>query len=90
MLAEDKAIFHEAEIARGMNSAGDVFAIIESAIRAARGEALEAHATRIAELWAGFNAVARGNPNAWIRRPWSAQEIGRASPDNPMISGSSG
>jgi acetyl-CoA C-acetyltransferase len=86
MLAEDKAIFHEAELARGMNSASDIFAIIESAIRFARGETLEAHAARVAELWAGFNAIARGNPNAWIRRPSSAQEIGRASPDNPMIS----
>jgi acetyl-CoA C-acetyltransferase len=85
-LAEDKAIFHEAELARGMNSASDIFAIIESAIRFARGDSLEAHAARVAELWAGFNAVARGNPNAWIRRPYSAQEIGLASPDNPMIS----
>lgn len=85
-LAQDKPIFHEAELARGMNSASDVFAIIESAIRFARGETLAAHAARLAELWAGFSAVASGNPQAWIRRRHSAQEIGRASPDNPMIS----
>jgi acetyl-CoA C-acetyltransferase len=85
-LAEDKAIFHDAELARGMNSASDVFAIIESAIRFARKETLEAHAARVAALWAGFNAVARDNPHAWIRTPFTAQEIGRASPDNPMIS----
>ncbi len=85
-LAEDKAIFHDAELARGMNSAGDVFAIIDSAIRFVKGESLEAHARRIAELWAGFNAVARGNPHAWIRKPYSAEQIGTASPDNPMIS----
>jgi acetyl-CoA C-acetyltransferase len=85
-VAADKPIFHEAELARGMNSASDVFAVIESAIRFARGEALEAHAARIAGLWAGFSAVACGNPNAWIRKPHSAQEIGRASADNPMIS----
>jgi acetyl-CoA C-acetyltransferase len=85
-IAEDKAIFHEAELARGMNSASDIFAIIESAIRFARRETLEAHAQRVAELWAGFNAVACGNPNAWIRQPYSAQQIGQASPDNPMIS----
>ena len=86
MIAEDKPIFHPAELARGMNSASDIYAIIESAIRAARGEALDAHVERISELWAGFSAVACGNPNAWIRKPWSAQRIGRASPDNPMIS----
>ncbi len=86
MLAEGKPIFHEAELARGMNSASDIYAVIESAIRHARGESPKAHAERIAELWAGFNAVACGNPNAWIRKPYSASEIGRASPDNPMIS----
>jgi acetyl-CoA C-acetyltransferase len=30
--------------------------------------------------------VARDNPNAWIQKPYTAQEIGHASPDNPMIS----
>jgi acetyl-CoA C-acetyltransferase len=85
-VAPDKPIFHDAELARGMNSASDVFAVVESAIRYARGETLEGHAARIAALWAGFNAVACGNPHAWIRRPLSAQEIGRPSPDNPMIS----
>jgi acetyl-CoA C-acetyltransferase len=86
MLAVDKPIFHPAELARGMNSASDVFAIIESAIRHERREGLEAHAARIAELWAGFSAVACGNPNAWIRKPFSAKEIGCPGPDNPMIS----
>jgi acetyl-CoA C-acetyltransferase len=86
MVAEDKPIFHPAELARGMNSASDVFAVMESAIRFARGETLDAHAARVAELWAGFNAVACGNPHAWIRKPYTAQEIGRAGPDNPMIS----
>jgi len=85
-VAEDKAIFHDAELARGMNSASDVFAVVESAIRFARGESLEVHAARIAELWAGFSAVACGNPNAWIHKRYRAEEIGRASPDNPMIS----
>jgi acetyl-CoA C-acetyltransferase len=85
-VAPDRPIFHEAELARGMNSASDVFAVIESAIRHAHGEGLDAHAERIAELWAGFSDVACGNPNAWIRRGHSAREIGRASPQNPMIS----
>ena len=82
----DKAIFHPAEIARGMNSAGDVFAVIESAIRHARGESLRAHEERISQLWADFNAIAQANPNAWIRKPYSAEEIRQAGPDNPMIS----
>ncbi len=86
MVDSDKPIFHPAELARGMNSAGDVYALIDSAIRFSRGESLDAHAKRIARLWAGFNAVACENPNAWIRKPYSAEEIRQASPDNPMIS----
>jgi len=85
-LAEDKAIFHEAELARGMNRASDVFAVIESAIRFARGSRLETHAEQVATLWAAFSAVAGRNPNAWIRRPYTAEEIRQASPENPMIS----
>jgi acetyl-CoA C-acetyltransferase len=69
-----------------MNSASDVFAVIDSAIRCARGETLEAHAQRVARLWAGFSAVAERNPNAWIRKAHTAEEIRRATPDNPMIS----
>ncbi|HSD28300.1 MAG TPA: hypothetical protein VLL75_13445, partial [Vicinamibacteria bacterium] len=38
------------------------------------------------ELWAGFSTVACRNPHAWIRKPYTAGEIGRSSPDNPMIS----
>ncbi len=86
MLAPDKPLFHEAELARGMNSASDVFAVVESAIRHARGESVEAHAARIAAIWAGFNRVAQGNPNAWIREPIDAEAIRCAGPDNPMIS----
>jgi acetyl-CoA C-acetyltransferase len=85
-LAVDKAIFHEAELARGFNSAGDVYAVIDSAIRYDRGESLDAHRARIAKLWAGFSEVARSNPNAWIRKAYSAEDIGRAGPENPMIS----
>ncbi|MFC2027668.1 hypothetical protein ACFLU3_03160 [Chloroflexota bacterium] len=86
MIAKDKTIVHEAEFERGITSASNMYAVIESAIRFAKCETLEAHTKRISELWADFNAVAHGNPNAWIRKPFSAQEIGRASPDNPMIS----
>jgi acetyl-CoA C-acetyltransferase len=86
LIDEHRAIFHEAELARGMNSASDIFAIIDSAIRFARGESLADHASRVADLWAGFNVVARDNPNAWIRTAYSAEQIGHASPDNPMIS----
>jgi acetyl-CoA C-acetyltransferase len=84
-LAEDKAIFHDAELARGFNSASAIFAVIDNAIRYANGESLEEHSQRLAELWAGFNSVARDNPNAWFPEARTAEEIGAASPANPMI-----
>ena len=83
---EDKAIFHDAELARGMNSATDIFAIIESAIRKDRGESHEANMQRIAAMWSSFSTVAANNPNAWMRKPHSAQEIAETGPNNPMIS----
>ncbi len=86
MLAEEKEILHEAELARGMILPGNMYAVIESAIRFAKRETMETHTKRISELWAGFSAVACDNPNAWIRTPYSAKKIGLVSPDNPMIS----
>jgi len=85
-LGDDKPMVHEAERARGVVTASVMYAIIESTIRFARGESIQSHIERISGLWAGFNAVARRNPHAWIRKPFSAQEIGQASPGNPMVS----
>lgn len=43
------------------------YAMIENALRAAEGLAIEKHRAEIAELWAGFAAVAKDNPDAWLR-----------------------
>ena len=85
-VAPDGPIFHDAELARGMNSASDVFAIIDSAIRFAKGETLAEQALRVSTLWEGFARVACDNPHAWLREPRTAEEIRSAGPDNPMIS----
>ena len=37
-------------------------------------------------MWARFNAVAVGNPHAWIRKPVTAEEISQPGPQNRMIS----
>lgn len=85
MLAEEQVMVHPAELARDIRRPTQVYAMFESAIRNARGESLEAHAARISELWASFNAVACDNPHAWIRKPYTPDEIGTASANNPMI-----
>jgi acetyl-CoA C-acetyltransferase len=85
MLMPEVDMAHPAELARGVRRATDAYAVFESAVRSARGESLEEHSARIAELWSGFNAVACQNPNAWIRKPYTASQIGTAGPENPMI-----
>jgi acetyl-CoA C-acetyltransferase len=82
----DHMLIHPAEMARKIVRPTQVYAMFESAIRNARGESLAEHKARISKLWASFNAVACNNPHAWIRKPYTAEQIGTASPDNPMIS----
>ncbi len=85
MIAPEEPMSHEAEKARGIVRAIQVYPIFENAIRHARGESLEEHRTRISELWARFNAVAVGNPHAWLREPLSAEQIRTPSSSNRMI-----
>ena len=63
-----------------------VYPLFEQALRIADGESIDAHQTRIGELWAQFSAVAGANPNAWVREQVTADQITTAGPDNRMIS----
>ena len=49
------------------------------------GRGLDEHLVAMSELWARFSEVAAGNPNAWIQRAYTAEEIRTPSPDNRMI-----
>ena len=77
---------HEYEVAKGISRAIQVYPMYDNAIRHARGETLEEHLARVSELWARFNDVAQGNPNAWVRHNMTAEEIRTASPRNRQIS----
>ncbi len=70
---------------RGLSAPINYYPIFESAIRYANGETIDAHRTRIAELWVGFNQAAVANPHAWSREPMTASEIREPSPDNRMV-----
>lgn len=83
---DDVPMAGEAEIRIKLDRPAYVYPLFEQAIRIANGESTEEHRERIAALWARFNAVAVGNPNAWIRNPVSAEEIRQAGPQNRMIS----
>jgi len=77
---------HEAEMARGIQRPVQYYSMFENALRHQRGESITEHLERISRLWAGFSEVAQANPNAWIRRPVSAEEIRTLSPQNRPIS----
>jgi acetyl-CoA C-acetyltransferase len=63
-----------------------VYPMFEQALRITAGETPDEHRRRIGELWAGFSAVAQGNPHAWNRNAVGAVEISEPSADNRMIS----
>jgi acetyl-CoA C-acetyltransferase len=63
-----------------------VYPMFEQALRLSAGETPDEHRRRIGELWAGFSAVAQGNPHAWNRNPVTAEEISEPSAGNRMIS----
>ena len=83
---DDVPMAGDAELRIHLDRPAYVYPLFEQALRVARGESIEHHIRRIGELWARFNAVAVDNPNAWIRTPMTAEEIGRPGPRNRMIS----
>ncbi|MGH0035031.1 MAG: acetyl-CoA acetyltransferase [Myxococcota bacterium] len=84
-LGPEKPMVHEAEIARRIVSPVQFYPIFELALRHHLGESPADHAIRISELWAGFAAVARDNPHAWIRDAPSAEVIRTPGEHNRMI-----
>lgn len=70
---------------RGLNMPAEHFAIIESALRHAKGMSIEQHRNHVAELYSSFSEVAAANPHAWRREAVSAADIRDASPKNPML-----
>ena len=64
----------------------NAFALIESAIRARRGETMAENRRRTAELCTGFAAVAAGVDHSPTRHAMSATEIAEVSAENRMVS----
>jgi acetyl-CoA C-acetyltransferase len=60
-------VLSPAEIRAGLLMPVVQYSMIENALRAAEGVALDKHAAEVAKLWAGFAAVAKDNPDAWLR-----------------------
>ncbi|MFN8019830.1 MAG: acetyl-CoA acetyltransferase, partial [Acidimicrobiales bacterium] len=85
VVANSLPLFSEGEASRGVILPATVYALFENAWRARQGWSIDEHRDRLAALYAGFSAVAVENPHAWIRTPWTAEEIREPSPRNRMV-----
>lgn len=82
----DRAPVGDVELAAGLAPPVYMYALIESAVRAASGLGPAAHLEAIGALWSRFSRVAAHNPYAWIQQPRAAAEIAAPGPGNRMIS----
>ena len=64
----------------------NAFALLESAIRARRGETMAENRRRAAELCAGFAAVAASVEHSPTERAMTPKEIAEVNPENRMVS----
>lgn len=79
-------IVTEAELAAGLWDPVAVYALIDDAIRTDAGQTPGQRRTEVAELWAGFNAVATANPEAAFPTPRTADWLREPSEANRVIS----
>ena len=74
------------EDAHGLGMPVNMYPMFENALRARDRRSIEAHQTRLGELFAPFTRVAAANPDAWFRAARSAEELVTVTPDNRMVS----
>jgi acetyl-CoA C-acetyltransferase len=84
-VGSDEPLSHPDELSLGIAMPVQIYPMFETALRAAAGEGLDDHQSRVADLWARFSAVAAANPFAWSRRALTADEIRTPGPANRMI-----
>lgn len=76
---------HPAEVAHALYLPTQMYPLFETALRAAAGRSIADHQAHIGRLWAGYAAVAAGNPNAWDRTAYSPAEIVTPGPGNRWV-----
>lgn len=75
---------HPAEEAAGLKMPVGLYAILDSARRAAAGLSVDVHRDRLAARYARFAEIAAANPQGWTRTPLEAATIRDGGPRNPM------
>lgn len=85
VLRPSEEIISTREIRAGLGRPVGQYAMIENALRASEGIALDEHRRDIAQMWAGMSRVAATNPDAWSPEPVDADTIRLPSDRNPMF-----
>ncbi len=62
-----------------------IYPLYENAATAAWGQTPAEALAESGQCWAGFSRVAATNPNSWVRKAFTAEEITTPAPDNRMI-----
>jgi acetyl-CoA C-acetyltransferase len=83
--ADDPELMGPAEVAREIYLPIQLYPMFDVALRAHEGLGVAEHRARIATLWSAFSDVAAGNPEAWSRQRYTAEELATASPTNRMV-----
>ncbi len=86
IIGTDRVPVSDREAAAGLAAPVHVYALLETALRAAAGRDAPSHLERIAALWSRFSEVAAANPHAWLPRLHSAEEIATPTPVNRIVS----
>ena len=84
LLEPNAELRHPAEVAAGLKMPVGLYAILESARRAAAGWSVDSHRDRLAARYARFAEIAAANPDAWTRTPLDVATIREEGPRNPM------
>ncbi len=83
-LVPGQEIISRIEIDARLTTPAAQYAVIETALRAARGQSVAEHARELAALWAGASDIAAANPDAWRREPIAPAFLSEPSDENPM------
>jgi acetyl-CoA C-acetyltransferase len=84
-IGHETPMFSPGEVARGVVMPVQHYPIFENALRHHLGRSLDEHLVAISELWSRFSEVAATNPNAWIQRSYTPEQIRTVDPSNRMV-----
>ncbi len=76
---------HPIAIRHGMTQPVHVYPLYENAATAAWGQTPAEAMRESAELWSDFSRVAAENPCAWLKQPYSIEQLATPSQDNRLV-----